>query len=92
MEHEQAQIIALQALGWLAADEELCGTFLGTSGGAVDDLRDRATDPAFQAAVLEFITMDDAWVMAFCDSVDLAYDQPLRARYALPGGDSVHWT
>lgn len=92
MEHEHAQVIALQALGWLAGNDELCPIFLGASGGSVDDLRERATDPAFQAAVLEFITMDDAWVIAFCDAHDLKYDQPLRARYALPGAESVHWT
>ncbi len=92
MKHEQAQIIALQALGWLAGNEELCPIFLGASGGSVDDLRERATDPAFQAAVLEFITMDDAWVIAFCDAHDLKYEQPLMARYALPGAESVHWT
>lgn len=92
MEHEHAQVIALQALGWLAGNDELCPIFLGASGGSVDDLRARATDPAFQAAVLEFITMDDAWVIAFCDAHDLKYDQPLRARYALPGAESVHWT
>lgn len=92
MTPERAEIIALQALAWLAGNEELCPVFLGSTGGSGDDLRDRATDPAFQAAVLEFITMDDAWVTAFCDSVDLAYDQPLRARYALPGAEAVHWT
>ena len=92
MEHEQAQIIALQALGWLAGNDELCPVFLGASGGSVDDLRERATDPAFQAAVLEFITMDDTWVIAFCDAHGLKYDQPLQARYALPGAESVHWT
>lgn len=92
MEHDQAQVIALQALGWLAGNEDLCPTFLGATGGSVDDLRDRATDPAFQGAVLDFITMDDAWVMAFCDAHDLAYDQPMRARYALPGAEVVHWT
>ncbi len=92
MKHEQAQIIALQALGWLAGNEELCPIFLGASGGSVDDLRERATDPAFQAAVLEFITMDDTWVIAFCDAHDLKYEQPLMARYALPGAESVHWT
>lgn len=92
MEHEHAQVIALQALGWLAGNDELCPVFLGASGGSVDDLRERATDPAFQAAVLEFITMDDAWVIAFCDAHDLKYDQPLLARYALPGAESVHWT
>ena len=66
--------------------------FLGATGGSSDDLRAKATDPAFQAAVLEFITMDDAWVVAFCDTIDLAYDKPLRARYALPGAEQVNWT
>ena len=36
--------------------------------------------------------MDDAWVVAFCDAEGLAYDEPLRARYALPGAEQVHWT
>ena len=92
MQHEQAEVIALQGLAWLAANDELCPLFLGASGASVNDLRDRATDPAFQAAVLDFITMDDAWVVEFCDSIELGYDQPLLARYALPGAESVHWT
>jgi len=92
MQHERAQIIALQALGWLAGNDDLCPIFLGSTGGSTDDMRDRATDPAFQASVLEFITMDDAWVVAFCDAVGLAYDQPMRARFSLPGTENVHWT
>ncbi len=92
MNSERAEVIALQALAWLAGNDELCSVFLGASGGTVDDLRERATDSTFQAAVLEFITMDDAWVVAFCDMVNLAYDEPLKARYALPGTESVHWT
>jgi hypothetical protein len=36
--------------------------------------------------------MDDAWVIAFCDAHDMKYDQPLMARYALPGAEAVHWT
>ncbi len=92
MEQEHAQTIAYQALGWLVAHEELCPVFLGSTGGSIDDLRDKATDPAFLASVLEFITMDDKWVMEFCDGAGLAYDQPLRARYALPGAGEVHWT
>ena len=92
MQNEHAQTIAYQALAWLVADDELCPIFLGSTGGSADDLREKATDPAFLAAVLEFITMDDKWVIAFCDSVGLAYDQPLRARYALPGAGEVHWT
>ncbi len=92
MSPERAEVIALQALSWLVGNDELCPVFLGATGGSTDDLRARATDPAFQASVLEFITMDDAWVIAFCDTIDLAYDQPLRARYALPGAEQISWT
>ena len=92
MQQEQAEIISLQALGWLAGHEELCPVFLGATGTSGEELSARATDPAFLASVLEFVTMDDAWVVQFCDSVGLAYDKPLRARYALPGAEQVNWT
>ena len=87
MNSERAQIIALQALGWLAAHDELSAVFMGASGTSVDDMRMRAVDPAFQASVLEFLTMDDAWVIEFCDAHDCKYEEPLKARYALPGAD-----
>ncbi len=92
MHREHAQTIAYQALGWLAGNEELCPIFLGSTGGSVEDLQESATDPAFLASVLEFITMDDQWVIAFCDTAGLTYDQPLQARYALPGAENVQWT
>ena len=92
MNAERAEIIALQALAWLVGNEELCPIFLGSTGGSADDLKARAKDPDFQASVLEFVTMDDAWVVAFCDSAGLDYDLPLRARYALPGAGQVNWT
>ncbi len=92
MQQQEAEIIALQALAWLAGNDELCPIFLGATGGSTDEMRDRATDPAFQASILEFLTMDDAWIIAFCDSVDLGYDKPLRARYALPGTEQTEWT
>jgi len=92
MNSENAQTIALQALGWLVSNDELRPVFLGSTGSSVEDLGARATDPAFQASVLEFVTRDDAWVMAFCDAVGLKYEDPLAARYALPGAEHVHWT
>ena len=49
---EGAQTIALKALGYLAADEELLEPFLGATGLMVGDLRAGATDSAFLAAPL----------------------------------------
>ena len=92
MTPNQAETLAIQALGWLAANDELWPVFTGSTGASAADMRDRATDPAFLASVLEFVTMDDAWVVAFCDTVDAPYDMPLRALYALPGAERVEWT
>ena len=92
MKQEFAETIGLQALAWLAGNEEILPVFLGSSGAGADDLRAGAADPAFLGAVLACVTMNVAWVVAFCDSAGLGYDAPLAARRALPGGGEVNWT
>lgn len=92
MTPEFAELIGLKALAWLAGNDELCPVFLGSSGASEADLRTGAQDPAFLGAVLEFVTMDDQWVIAFCDSAGLGYEEPIQARQALPGGEEVSWT
>ncbi|MFV0490895.1 MAG: DUF3572 domain-containing protein [Pseudorhodobacter sp.] len=89
---ESAEILALKALGWLAADDELLPVFLGSSGAAQEDLARGAQDPAFLGAVLDFLLLDDDWIVAFCDSAGLPYEAPASARAALPGGAQTHWT
>ena len=92
MQQEIAETIALQALGWLAGNDELLPVFLGATGSSSDDLRDRAHDPEFLGSLLDFLTMNDDWVVEFCDAHSLGYDQPMLARQSLPGGQQVNWT
>ena len=89
---EAAETLALQALGWLAANEDLLPVFLGATGVDEASLRAQAAQPEFLAAVLDFLMMDDAWVMAFCDEHALPYERPMMARAALPGGMQMNWT
>ena len=89
---DAAETLALKALGWLAASDELMPVFLGSTGASLDDLRSRAGDAAFLGSVLDFLVMDDAWVIAFCDAEGIPYDRLMQARAALPGGQQVHWT
>jgi hypothetical protein len=89
---EFAETVGLQALAWLVSNEDLLPVFLGSTGADATDLAARASDPAFIGSVLEFLTMDDAWVMAFCDSCGLPYTAPLEARQVLPGGATPNWT
>lgn len=89
---EQAEVVALQALAWLAEQEDLLGMFLGSSGMGQEEVAQRAQDPEFLAAVLDFVLMDDAWVLGFARASGLPETAPMQARAHLPGGADPHWT
>lgn len=89
---DSAESIGLQALGWLVGNEDLLPVFMGSSGLSEGDLRSRAAEPEFLGAVLDFLLMDDAWVIGFCDEAQLPYERLTQARAALPGGEQVNWT
>lgn len=89
---ESAVVLAIQALGWLAADDEIFPLFLGATGIGIGEVRARAGDADFLAAVLDFLMQDDAWVVAFCDAGGHPYTAVQAARVALPGGMDRHWT
>jgi hypothetical protein len=92
LKQEAAETFGLQALAWLAANEDLMPVFMDASGASADDLRVQASDPAFLGAVLDFLMMDDAWVIGFCDSIKAPYERVMQARQSLPGGEQVNWT
>ena len=64
---EVAEIVAVQALSFVAGDPERLGAFLAESGIGPETLRSAAADPRFLAHVLEFVMRDDATVKAFAD-------------------------
>ena len=92
MKQETAETIGLQALAWLAANEELLPVFMGASGTSSEDFRERAGEPDFLCSILDFLMMDDAWVVEVCDVMAIGYDQLMVARQSLPGGGHVNWT
>lgn len=92
MTQDSAETVALQALTWIAASDDLLPVFLGSTGTAADELRERMKEADFLASVLDFMLMDDAWIIGFCDGAGLSYDSPKQARAALPGGEQISWT
>lgn len=89
---EAAETIALQALSWLAGNDDLFPVFLGATGASANDIAAQVAQPAFLSSVLDFVLTDDALVTAFCDASALPYDAPMMARAALPGGEQINWT
>jgi hypothetical protein len=64
---EVAEIVAIQALSFIAGEPERLGSFLAESGIGPETLRSAAKDPHFLGQVLAFVMRDDATVKAFAD-------------------------
>ncbi len=82
---ENAETVAIQALGWIAADEERLGRFMGLAGLSVDELRVRAGEPEFLGGVLDFVLENETLLVEFAAHAGLKPDAVLRLRRALPG-------
>jgi hypothetical protein len=82
---EMAHTIALKALGYLAADDDLLEPFLASTGLLVADLRAGATDSAFLAGILDYFLQNEALLLAFAGASELAPETIVQARQRLPG-------
>ena len=80
---EVAEIVAIQALSFVANDPERLGAFLAESGIGPDTLRNAAADPRFLASVLDFVMRDDATVKAFASASQLHPTNIAAAHQAL---------
>lgn len=80
-----AETIALQALAYIAEDEDILNAFMASSGCSLDELKTSAADPAFLGGVLDFLLQDDGNVVEFCKTAGLDPSDLFRARHALPG-------
>jgi len=92
MTRDEAELLAIRALGHIAADDDLLGDFLALSGLSPDELRTRAAESEFLGGILDFLLADEARLLAFCESEELEPRLPDLARQALPGGERVEWT
>jgi Protein of unknown function (DUF3572) len=82
---ETAEIVAIQALSFVAGDAERLGQFLAETGIGPETLRSAAKDPGFLAGVLDFLLRNEAVLMAFADSSHLEPKIVVNARAALGG-------
>jgi uncharacterized protein DUF3572 len=80
---EVAEIVAIQALSFVAGDPERLGLFLAETGIGPETLRTAAADPRFLSSVLDFVMRDDATVKAFADVSQLHPTNIAAAHQAL---------
>lgn len=92
MQQDEAEILALKALTYLAGLDEMMDRFAALSGMGPGDILERAQDPEMLAGVLDFFLFDEALLTEFCESHEINPEDPAQARMAMPGGDLPHWT
>lgn len=80
-----AETIALKALGFLVESPTALDRFLAETGADFLNLRERAAEPDFLAAVMDFLLADDALLTAFCESEAIDARTVHLMRRALPG-------
>jgi hypothetical protein len=65
---ERAEILGLEALGWLVASPDGLARFLAASGVAGDDLREAAGSPGLTVAILDFFLAHEDILLDFCQT------------------------
>ena len=80
---EQAEILAIGALSFLAADGEALARFLRLSGLTPENLRSAAAEPGFLAGLLDYFLANEALLVDYARDADIAPEEIARARAAL---------
>jgi hypothetical protein len=81
----EATTLAINALAFIAADDDLLGRFLATTGLGPAELRAGAENAAVLAGVMDFLLADEASLLRFCSESGVPPEAPARARMFLPG-------
>jgi hypothetical protein len=80
---DTAEMIAIQALGFLAGDTERLERFLALTGIGPEALRAAAQEPGFLAGVLDHVAGDEAMLLAFAANAGIAPERVAQARAML---------
>jgi hypothetical protein len=82
---DEAEALALRALGFLAADAARIGRFLRLTGISPDVLREQAGEPAVLVAVLEHLLADQSLLLVFSAEAATCPSRLEEARALLSG-------
>jgi hypothetical protein len=85
MNRTSAEILALEALGWIA-ETGVLPDLLDNSGIDLGDLQAQANSPDVLESILEFLLSRDELTKTFCDHRGIEPSSLHAARYALSGG------
>ena len=85
LSQEEAEIIGLQVLAFIASDPALLERFTSTTGISGSDLRQRADSPEILGACLAELRKNDSDLLMFCSNANLEPEYIVEAESMLEG-------
>ena len=85
MTPETAEILAFEALGWLAGEPEELQKFLNVSGLDGAALRQAAGSPEMSVAILDYLLAQEELLLRFCEAAEAKPRDLHLARHVLGG-------
>ena len=92
MDREIAETRALEVLTWVLSEGDLIQVFMGATGASQNDLRSNTLSHEFLISILDFVLMDDRWVISCGKFLNIDPSQIQLIRMSLDGGQEVNWT
>ncbi len=92
MDKEIAETRALEVLTWVLSEDDLIQVFMGATGASQDDLRSNTSNHEFLVSILDFVLMDDSWVISCSKFMNIDPSQIQVIKMSLDGGQEVNWT
>jgi hypothetical protein len=80
---EEAEPLALAALGWTLGDPARAQRLLALTGLAPDDLRFRLGEPSLLAAIIRFLEAHEPDLVACAEALEVAPERLVEARRRL---------
>ncbi|RUV91941.1 MULTISPECIES: DUF3572 domain-containing protein [unclassified Mesorhizobium] len=87
---EEAETLAVRALGFVAGDPKLLPRFLAITGIEARSIRHAAAEPGFLAGVLQFILAHEPTLLRFAEETGTPPAAVGKALRELPLGNDDH--
>jgi len=86
---QTAEIMAIQALAYIAGREKALSYFLDQTGIAPQELKTRAGEPEVLAGVLDFLLRNEEILLDFCQETGTDPETVFPARHHFPGASEM---
>lgn len=80
-----AESLAVQALAYIASDDQRLAPFLEVTGIGAGAIRAAAASPGFLAGVLDYLAADERLLVGFAREVESSPESIMQARAILGG-------